>query len=87
MSKACRYMIEPKLPRRPVNGLCVEIGQPATRCILKVPEHWPKGGPSGARWLMSGGDPLVFGLCQKSECPDKDVCNTVKWTKEGEQEP
>ena len=66
---SCPHRVQPELERRPVNGLCVEIGQPAARCTLKTPEEWqgrePKEGSSLAtRWLWSGGSPLVFGCCE-----------------------
>ena len=71
----CPYFIQPELVRRPANALCIEIGQPATRCKLKIPDSWkghePKQGVSLAtRWLWSGGSPLVFGYCDV-DCPQK----------------
>jgi hypothetical protein len=77
--KACRFLIEPTLTRRPGNVIAVEIGSPQTRCSAKPPEHWPKTPPSGnpklgyvLRWLGSGGSPLVFGCCTPNACPVKE---------------
>lgn len=72
--KNCPHRVQPDLQRRPVNGLCVEIGQPAARCKLLVPEEWqgrePSQGPSLAdRWLRSGGSPLIFDPCDPGRCP------------------
>jgi len=64
--RECPNRIEPELPRRPVNGLNVEVGPPAPRCRRKLPKHWK--GVTAARWLLSGGSPLVFGRCSSS-CP------------------
>lgn len=68
MNEACIYRLATLLPRRPVNGLNVEIGQPAPRCTLKLPDHWTGKGRSALRWLGSGGSPLVFGHCSAC-CP------------------
>lgn len=78
--KDCPHRVAPELPRRPVNGLCVEVGQPATRCKLQPPSEWkdcePKTGASMAtRWLWSGGSPLVFAPCN---CDDPDRCSLVR---------
>ena len=64
------YRITPRLPRRPGNVICVEVGEPAPRCALKTPEHWP-GSMGGARWVLSGGSPLILGVCS-ARCPLKD---------------
>lgn len=65
--EGCPNLIEIAVQRRPGNALNIEIGTPADRCKLKAP-----GGPNmAARWLMSGGDPLAFGLCSRSTCPLK----------------
>jgi hypothetical protein len=66
--KLCPDRMELGVPARPANALNVEIGQPLTRCRLKTPEHWGHTDPRGARWLLSGGSPLVLGLCS-SNCP------------------
>jgi len=63
----CPYFNEPELPRRRANALNVEVGAPIPRCTLKEPEHWPNKGMA-ARWLLSGGSPLVFGPCS-ANCP------------------
>jgi len=51
------------MTRRPVNGLNIEIGEPQGRCRLRTPPHWGDADPRAARWLWSGGSPLVLGLC------------------------
>lgn len=58
----CGSCVEPVLERRPVNGLCVEIGSPAARCKLKSPDG------RGLAWLLSGGSVLAYGLC-RMPCP------------------
>lgn len=68
---SCRYMVECELARRPANALNVEIGQPLARCQLKTPKHWGDRDPLATRWLLSGGSPLVLGVCLGSEgCPN-----------------
>jgi hypothetical protein len=68
MSEGCSARRSPKLERRPGNALNIEIGQPAPRCIERLPKHWPAGS-SALRWIGSGGDVLVFGLCAFGPCP------------------
>lgn len=63
----CRCRLVPEVERRPGNALNIEIGQPQPRCIEKKPEHWPES-MSGLRWLASGGNWSVFGLCS-FDCP------------------
>lgn len=63
----CRFRVEAPLERRPANALNLEIGQPAARCTLRYPEHWPDG--MVLRWLGSGGSPLVLGVCAGSALP------------------
>lgn len=70
--KPCPNRLQEALPRRPVNGLNIEIGTPAARCKLKTPEEWagrePKQGLSLAdRWIQSGGSCLVFGCCENCQ--------------------
>lgn len=65
--ESCGARVQPNLERRPGNALNVEIGQPAARCLNKRPEHWPKQA-SALRWIASGGEALVFGVCGSS-CP------------------
>ena len=67
----CPFLIEIEVERRPGNALNVEIGAPCARCKLKPPSHWKKTTNSdmSARWLMSGGSPLVFGNCS-TNCPE-----------------
>lgn len=76
MNKDCSHRVEVDVPRRPANALNVEVGTPAPRCKLKVPEDWagrePRSGLSlAARWMWSGGSPLVFGVCTPNckSCP------------------
>lgn len=64
----CPNLIELDVPRRPGNGLCIEVGTPLPRCKLRTPSHWPQNGPGAARWLLSGGSPLVFGPCCPKGC-------------------
>ena len=72
---ACPNRIPIALERRPGNALNVEIGQPMDRCRLRTPEHWR--GASAARWLASGGSPLVLGICSRGACPLKpDHCES-----------
>jgi len=63
----CKYRLSKSIDKRPVNGLNIEIGSYSDRCSLKTPDHWPESA-TAARWLLSGGDIFVFGLCQKSSC-------------------
>jgi len=76
MVTGCDQRVELGVPRRGGNVVTVEIGQPMTRCKMKLPEHWKHvGGPTAAssyRWLASGGSPLVLGLCSEN-CPMKEV--------------
>jgi hypothetical protein len=60
----CPHRVVSETPRRPANALNVEVGTPSPRCALKVPKHW--GDVSSARWLFSGGSPLVLGVCSRS---------------------
>ena len=68
---ACKNLIAPELLRRRANALNVEVGQPVPRCRLKTPEHWGDADPRAARWLLSGGSPLVLGLCTPNGCPHR----------------
>jgi hypothetical protein len=65
----CQKLIQLGVPRRPANALNVEVGQPLDRCRLKTPEHWGDADPEAARWLLSGGSPLVLGMCTPNNCP------------------
>lgn len=69
MSAHCPHRIELPTPRRRANALNIEVGTPAPRCGLKEPDHWPNKNMA-LRWRLSGGSPLVFGLCSE-ECPLK----------------
>lgn len=64
----CRHLIQLGVPSRPANALNVEVGQPLPRCRLRTPEHWGDADPRAARWLLSGGSPLVLGLCAPNGC-------------------
>lgn len=66
---ACGNRIEVDVPRRPANALNVEVGTPFPRCTLRLPSNWGERAPSAARWLLSGGDALVFGYCALYACP------------------
>lgn len=68
-SAACPHQLRLALERRPGNALNIEIGQPMPRCRLRAPRHWSGFDPRGTRWLLSGGNGLVFGICSASSCP------------------
>jgi len=69
----CRYLIEIDPVRRPGNVICVEPIQPVPRCQLKAPKHWGKTEEErrsmAVRWLWSGGDAMVLGICSRYNCP------------------
>jgi hypothetical protein len=65
----CSKLIQPELPRRPANALCIEIGEPLARCRMKTPKHWGDFDQGATRWLLSGGSPLVLGPCTPNACP------------------
>jgi len=64
----CRYLVEIDPVRRPGNVVCVEPIQPVPRCKLKFPKHWGSY-DMVVRWLWSGGDPMVLGICSRYNCP------------------
>jgi len=64
--ETCPSRRELAVERRPGNALNLEIGAPMPRCVERKPEHW--GDVSAIRWIASGGELLVFGLCA-GECP------------------
>lgn len=64
----CPHMRTVAVQRRPGNALNVEIGEPQPRCLLNVPDNWPKE-MTASRWIMSGGEILIFGTCKASSCP------------------
>lgn len=66
----CSHRVQPNAGRPRGTTLCMEIAysHPAARCRMKPPHSWEGHDPNGARWLLSGGDPLVFGECN-NECP------------------
>lgn len=63
-SAGCKYKVELGVPRRPCNGLNVEVGQPADRCMNRPPNVL-----GSIRWLASGGSPLALGVCCAEACP------------------
>lgn len=66
----CTHRVSPDGGRPRGTTLCMEIayGTPAARCRQKPPSSWAGCDPNGARWLLSGGSPLVFGECDNN-CP------------------
>ena len=66
----CPYRLEHKDSTLQKNALRIEIMTPELRCALKFPKHWSQAAKDlGAmRWVLSGGTPLVFGVCDKN-CP------------------
>ena len=64
----CPERIVIPVERRRANALNVEIGRPLARCKLRPPTEWG-GRDMGARWLLSGGHPLIFDPCSATECP------------------
>lgn len=69
MRGLCPDRLDLGIERRPANALNVEIGQPLTRCRLRTPGNWGDHDHRATRWLLSGGEPLVLGLCSASGCP------------------
>ena len=67
-AELCPHRIDVSVPRRRANALCIEVGEPASRCKLREPTDWVTPG-LGARWLMSGGDQLVLGERSRSDWP------------------
>lgn len=65
----CSSRLELAVPRRPVNGLNVEISTPAARCINKPPVNSAGVHADAFRWLLSGGSELAFGVCCQATCP------------------
>jgi len=63
-ANTCQYRLAMETERRPANALCVEIGTGLDRCQLKMPSHW-KGDDLVRRWLGSGGEITVFGICAR----------------------
>lgn len=70
MNKLCPFLIELPVPRRTRNALNVEVGTPLPRCKLKIPENWVNARVTAERWLFSGGDALILGVCSR-DCPNK----------------
>lgn len=68
----CQYLLEPGNVPRQRNAPRIEVLDPSPRCILKLPEHWSEGAKraGGLRWICSGGDIFVFGICTPKSCPE-----------------
>lgn len=71
-SAACGSRVVPAFLHRRANALNIEPMQPMARCLNQKPEHWPAS-MSALRWIGSGGEPLVFGHCSASSCPDRET--------------
>jgi hypothetical protein len=69
----CTSRLEQPTPRRPVNGLNVEVATPQARCINKPPENAAGMKADAFRWILSGGSELAFGLCDSADCPLRTV--------------
>ncbi len=67
--RKCPYRRELRTPRRPVNGLNVEIGSPQDRCMLRSPDG------RGLAWVLSGGSALAYGYCYPNSCPRGAPCS------------
>lgn len=70
-SATCGARIDPPFQHRRANALNVEPIQPFPRCVDKRPSHWPHN-MTGLRWIASGGEAWVFGMCS-SNCPRRAV--------------
>lgn len=68
-AEMCPQRIATDLERRPANALNVEIGQPLPRCRCLTPDEWGAEDIRATRWLLSGGSPLVLGVCCADSCP------------------
>ena len=76
----CRHLIQIGFERRPANALNVEhFPHAPERCRLKTPEHWGAVDPRAARWLLSGGSPLVLGYCS-GNCPAKNPADGTRFS-------
>jgi hypothetical protein len=68
-SESCGSRVMPSFLHRRANALNVEPMQPSARCLNQKPEHWPAS-MSALRWIGSGGEALVFGVCEMARCPE-----------------
>jgi hypothetical protein len=68
-SETCGSRVVPAFLHRSANALNIEPMQPSARCLNRKPEHWPAS-MSALRWIGSGGEALVFGRCEASQCPE-----------------
>jgi len=69
-AKKCPHRVscDPRSDRRRGNHLNIEhVMVFPIRCLLKRPKHWPENVLS-ARWIMSGGNVMVFGRCSMTSC-------------------
>ena len=71
--KDCDSRMEQPTPRKPVNGLNVEVATPLPRCINKPPVNTLGVEADAIRWLASGGSELAFGVCDVNDCPLSSV--------------
>ena len=70
LARHCCNRIQPSAERRPVNGLNIEIGTPAARCLFRSPDgHGVTKDGSTLDWLRSGGDVLAYGRCEQCAGP------------------
>ena len=51
------------------SALHIDPPSPTPRCRLRTPEDWGDADHRAARWLLSGGSPLVLGECACRWCP------------------
>jgi hypothetical protein len=65
----CPSRMDQTTPRRPCNGLNVEVATPLARCINKPPVNSAGVASDAFRWLLSGGSELAFGVCDQNDCP------------------
>lgn len=69
IKEACPERIALGVERRPANALNIEIGTPLARCREQTPVAWEGVDHRASRWLLSGGSPLVLGVCCAENCP------------------
>jgi hypothetical protein len=68
----CPHRLESIVERRRANALCVEVGTPLPRCILKPSTNTAGQKIDAIRWLGSGGSVFVFGACTPNNCPKEN---------------
>lgn len=69
--RECHSRLEQPTPRRPVNGLNVEVATPLARCLNKPPKNHLGVEADALRWIGGGGSELAFGVCDINDCPLK----------------